>query len=85
MGVFKGAQALGSEIIFRFRFNRIFRGVFVEVFERGERLWVFLDLVENNERTILGNDFARLELNGRDDAWGVVAKFELLVLGWVVI
>lgn len=65
--------------------NHIFRSVFIEVLERSECLWAFLDLVEDDERAAFGNYLTRLKLYGGDDARDVVAKFELLLHGWVVV
>ncbi len=67
------------------RSHRVSGRVLAEVLEGGERLRARLDLVEDDEGSVLGHNLARLESDGRDDARDVVAQLELLAHPGVVV
>lgn len=60
------------------RGERVLGRVLAEVPEEGERLGAGLNLIEDDEGAALGHDLPRLELDGRDDAWDVLIRLELL-------
>ena len=67
------------------RRDGITRCLFAEVFQGGQRMRAFLNLVEDDEGVPLIYTLPRLELEGRDESRNVVAELELLFHGRISI